>query len=310
MDLRWFDERTIPKMSEYRFRIAGFTLALRLPYGWDVDTLLPSFRAFRIDAHDSSELLLVCAVRPLRGEYSAESSDMLLEETVNDMGRVRLYAGSGEYRVTLCARPGGAVHVMRASSDFSGVEVLLCPEDRDAGYILSSLLRIAYSQAILYHDALSIHASAVCCEGRACLFMGKSGTGKSTHSALWTRYVPGTELLNDDNPTIRILEDAAYAYGTPWSGKTPCYRPLSFPVGGMVRLKQASANRFRRQEGANAFVAIYPGCSVIGQDAGLRSHLYDTLVCLAEMVPVGVLECLPDREAALLCHRELLMAES
>ena len=109
---------------------------------------------------------------------------------------------------------------------------------------------------------------------------------------------------------ISGLKDAAYAYGTPWSGKTPCYRPLSFPVGGMVRLKQASANRFRRQEGANAFVAIYPGCSVIGQDAGLRSHLYDTLVCLAEMVPVGVLECLPDREAALLCHRELLMAES
>lgn len=87
--------------------------------------------------------------------------------------------------------------------------------------------------------------------------MGKSGTGKSTHSLLWMKYIQGTELLNDDNPTLRIVDGKVYAYGTPWSGKTPCYKSLSYPVGGMVRLKQAPVNRFVRQQEVEAFIALF-----------------------------------------------------
>lgn len=120
--------------------------------------------------------------------------------------------------------------------------------------------------------------------------------------------MPGTELLNDDNPTIRLIEGKAYAYGTPWSGKIPCYKPFCFPLGGMVRLKQAPVNRFYRQTEVEAFAAILPGCSVIRQDTVLRTCLYDTLVQLAEQVPVGVLECRPDEEAAVMCHRALSLS--
>ena len=164
---------------------------------------------------------------------------------------------------------------------------------------------MAYAQAILRHDAVSIHASAVFCNGQAYLFLGKSGTGKSTHSALWIENIPGTELLNDDNPTIRILNGKAYAYGSPWSGKTACYKNVSFPVGGMVRLNQAPENSFQLQEGADAFVALYPGCSFIARDEYLRNSLYDTLTVLAGSVMVGTLDCLPDKHAALMCYREL-----
>lgn len=124
--------------------------------------------------------------------------------------------------------------------------------------------------------------------------MGKSGTGKSTHAQLWREYIAGAELLNDDNPAVRFFGDTAYACGTPWSGKTPCYKNLQFPIGGMARLSQAAENRFQRQEGADAFVAIYPGCSVIAENETLRHHLYDTLTRLANSVKVGTLECLPN----------------
>lgn len=236
-------------------------------------------------------------------------SGELIENTLSDMGYVSLYKEAEGYCVTLSAEQGGTLHVMQADRCFSVVSVFLHEEDKRAGHALSSLLRIAYSQAVLYRDAVSIHASAVFCENQAFLFMGKSGTGKSTHSALWLKYIPGTELLNDDNPTLRIVNGRVYAYGTPWSGKTPCYKPLSYPVGGMVRLKQASVNRFVRQQEVEAFIALFPGCCVIHQDAELRACLYDTLIRMVEQVPVGVLECRPDEEAALLCRNMLLRTD-
>ena len=179
-------------------------------------------------------------------------------------------------------------------------------EDKNIGAALSSMLRIAYAQAILGHDAVSIHAAAVYNSGHAYLFLGASGTGKSTHASLWIKHIPGTELLNDDNPTVRIVDGKAYAYGTPWSGKTACYKNLSFPVGGMVRLKQAPANVFYRTEGADAFIVLYPGCSVIAEDIRLRNCLYDTLARLSGMVTVGMMDCLPDMAAALSCHDSLI----
>ena len=289
-------------MNEYCFRVADFIFSLRLPGRLDVARLLPSFLPFRCGTDVPGERLFTLTALPA-GDFPAMAEGRLLEETRNDMGLVRLYALEGGYRVTLTW--GGATHGMWADAGFSSVRAAVRWERPGAGTVLSSMLRTAYSQAVLREDAVSLHASAVCLDGLAYLFMGKSGTGKSTHSALWLEHFPGAELLNDDNPTVRLVDGRAVAYGTPWSGKTPCYRPLSFPVGGMVRLRQAAENAFSRLDGADAFVALYPGCSVITLDAGLCEQLCGTVFRLAGLVPVGRLDCLPDRGAALLCRREL-----
>ena len=287
------------------YRVAGFWMSVSLPETCDANALLPSFRPFRHESCGDSAMLFNCTVCLQPDGEPDGTPGAVIEETENDMGYIRLYARPRGYGVHLSVEPGGLLHTMRACSDFSDVSIRLCPGDGAAGRMLSSLLRIAYSQAILYHEALSIHASAVYLEGRAFLFMGKSGTGKSTHSSLWMKHIPGTGLLNDDNPTVRIVGGKAYACGTPWSGKTPCYKDLFFPIGGMARLHQAAENRYCAQEGADAFVALFPGCSAICSDGGLRRRLYDTLSSLAGMVPVGLLGCRPDREAALLCHKAL-----
>ena len=56
---------------------------------------------------------------------------------------------------------------------------------------------------------------------------------------------------------------------------------------------------------AEAFAALLPSCSAVRRDARLQDALHDTLVRVAGLVPVGRLECLPDREAARLCLEEL-----
>lgn len=294
---------------EHKYSIAEFKVSVSLPDEWDADTLLPSFRAFHGKNEGKQETLLKCTVYASAERSVAMPSGELIENTLSDMGYVSLYKEAEGYCVTLSAEQGGTLHVMQVDRCFSVVSVFLHEDDKRAGHALSSLLRIAYSQAVLYRDAVSIHASAVFCENRAFLFMGKSGTGKSTHSALWLKYIPGTELLNDDNPTLRIVNGRVYAYGTPWSGKTPCYKPLSYPVGGMVRLKQAPVNRFFRQKEVEAFITLFPGCCVILQDVELRACLYDTLIRMVEHTPVGMLECRPDEEAALLCRDMLLQTD-
>ena len=295
-------------MKTYYYQVAGFLLSVGLPADKDAEALLPSFLPFRVAGPEAGDAPLFHFVAVGQEMMPAYGERELMEKTDNDMGHLSLYATADGYLVELAN--GGHTHLMVATRDFTSVRACLQWSDRLVGNALSSLLRIAFAQAILGHGAVSVHAAAVYRDGLAYLFMGQSGTGKSTHASLWVKHLPGTELLNDDNPTVRIVGGTVYAYGTPWSGKTACYKSLRFPVGGMVRLFQAPVNRFHRQEGADAFVAIYPGCSVIASDKRLRDGLYDTLARLAGMVTVGTMECRPDEEAAQVCHSALAFGES
>ena len=135
-------------------------------------------------------------------------------------------------------------------------------------------------------------------KGRTYLVEAASGTGKSTHSSLWLKYIEGTELVNDDNPVVRIIEGVARVYGSPWSGKTPCYRNVVYPVAGIVKLDQAPYNEIKRLKGVKAYAVIVPSISGKRWDRKLAEGLHETENMLAQLVPVWHLDCLPDEAAA------------
>lgn len=286
-------------IKEYYYRIAGFTIMLCVPKALDIDRLLPSFRPFRC-SEDCCDGLLYHFVIGVPMLPSKEEYD-LVEESFSDFGYVRLLKMVGGYRVEIRFTADGALHYVHTDPYFTFATAVLDLDDPRVGEVLCSMLRIVFSQAVLYHGGISLHAAAVTLGGKAYLFMGKSGTGKSTHAALWLRCFPESGLLNDDNPTVRIEDGRVAVYGTPWSGKTPCYKNACFTLGGIVRLVQAGVNRFIPHEGVDAFITVLPGCAVIHEDNGLHEELCTTLVTLTGAVPVGVLECRPDEEAALLC---------
>ena len=92
--------------------------------------------------------------------------------------------------------------------------------------------------------------------------LGKSGTGKSTHSSLWLKHIPGTELLNDDNPILRLMPDGtARVYGSPWSGKTPCYKNKDVPAGAVVRIRQAPFNKIERLSAIQSYASLMASAS-------------------------------------------------
>ena len=289
---------------DYYYNVGGFIFSVSLPQGVDAGSLLPSFKPFCCEAVQPEQCLFRITAQEHPQVPSVLDGD-LLDESVNDLGYTSLFAVSDGYRVEIRHTSRAAIHHLQADSRFTSAVATVFWEDCHAGSVLCSMIRIVYSQAVLLHGAISIHASVVSHSGYAYLFMGKSGTGKSTHAALWMKYIPDTELLNDDNPVVRIQDGTVWVYGTPWSGKTPCYKNQGFPVGGMVRLRQAAATAFLPRQDIDAFVLLLPGCSAIRQDKILYGALCSTLVQLAEKVPVALLYCRPDQEAATLCFTML-----
>ena len=283
----------------YLFHIAGFPVQLVLPEPVDIDRLLPSFRPFRYASAERDPLFRLTVADSIP-EWSGNEN--VLDESVNDMGHIRLLQEGDNYRVEL--RSGrGMTHRMRMNARMDNFRAVLGWNDPLVGQVLSSLLRIACSQAILSREAVSIHASAVYREGKACLFLGKSGTGKSTHTRLWLRHVPGSDLMNDDNPVVRVQEDGVWVYGSPWSGKTPCYRNVAAPVGAFVQLRQHAENRMGRESVVDSFVSLLTSVSTMKWDARIYAFHCDTLSDILRRTPVYLLECRPDEEAAQLSFR-------
>ena len=170
-------------------------------------------------------------------------------------------------------------------------------------------LMIQYTFATAGLQTLLLHASVTRYQGRGNLFFGVSGTGKSTHSRLWHEFVPESDLMNDDNPIIRFVDGQCLVYGSPWSGKTLCYRNVVAPVNALVRLEQYPENRIERLQSLQAYASIIAAVSTIRWNHVIMSRLIPTIERVAMTLPCFQLRCRPDEEAvqvckAAICHFE------
>ena len=174
---------------------------------------------------------------------------------------------------------------------------------------INTALMIQYTFATAPLDTILLHASVTRLDGKAQLFFGVSGTGKSTHSRLWHEYVPESDLMNDDNPVIRFIDGKAMVYGSPWSGKTLCYRNVSAPVRALVRLEQAPENRIERLETLSAYASVVAAVSTIRWDHSVMDKLVPTVERAAMTIPCFQLFCRPDEEAVKVCREAVMSVE-
>ena len=171
---------------------------------------------------------------------------------------------------------------------------------------IDNALMVLFALATATKGTVLFHAAVVSHEGRGYMFLGPSGTGKSTHASLWVKHIEGAVLVNDDNPVVRIGNDGlAVVYGSPWSGKTPCYRNVSYPLGAIVTLSQAPYNKIEPLRGLAAYAALVPSISGMRWAAAIADGLHQTEDRLASGVPMWHLECLPDQAAAQLCSLKI-----
>lgn len=165
--------------------------------------------------------------------------------------------------------------------------------------LLRFALWFAFNMAFAQSKTIAIHASAIVYKRRAWLYAGKSGTGKSTHTRLIHQCFPEVKLLNDDSPIVRIENGKCIIYGSPWSGKTPCYKQQRAELGAIVRLYQDTQNRIEPLAIHQAIGALLPSfppelyLSEVGQRCVIR--MISDILTVAE---VFSLRCLPDKAAA------------
>lgn len=280
-------------MKEIYYKVAEHVFALEMGGNENVMLNLRQYDPFVTDPTENVLFRIQICSEPL------ETDGFELEWKQEDEGQHILAGHLGEkpcYQFFLHNR---LMSVMVCSTDYKRAEVFA---ERNNPFGINNALMVMYALATSDKHTALFHSSVVSYKGRAYMFLGKSGTGKSTHSSLWLKYIEGTELVNDDNPVVRYLDDGSiYVYGSPWSGKTPCYRNVSYPLGAIVDLSQAPKNVIRRFRPIEAYAALIASISGKRWDSKLAEGLHETENLLATNASIWHLDCLPDEEAAVLC---------
>lgn len=218
------------------------------------------------------------------------------EDVIGNFGNI-----DGGYMLILQPENGDALYMW----NFNGTKaVQMCGNYELRLYRFA--LWVGYGLMVLPLDTVAIHSSCIVYQEKAVLFLGESGTGKSTHTRLWREHIDGAFLLNDDSPVVRVEDGKVWAYGSPWSGKTPCYKPERYELKGCVRLSQAPYNQIRKLFVLQSYGAIHPSCPPeFAYDNILYDHISTFLDKLIATVPFYHLACLPDGDAVSLSCRTL-----
>lgn len=229
------------------------------------------------------------------------------DKSDEDMPRIEIYSNGEDWILReAMSREAEPCLQISASHDFSRCRLNQLPTKSRFGIDNATMLLFAFTSAHL--ATLEMHASVTVRGDYGYLFLGKSGTGKSTHSRLWMETFEDAWLLNDDNPVVRLKEDGAYVYGSPWSGKTPCYKNDVRRIGAFVKLAQAPYNKEHILRLPEAYAYILSSSSGLKIVPEMMDQLYDTISKLIQTVQVYGLECLPDKDAALLCAKTVMKA--
>lgn len=163
-----------------------------------------------------------------------------------------------------------------------------------------------YRRLLSDFNGMMLHASAVVVDNCAYLFSAPSGTGKSTHTALWLKlFGSKAYILNDDKPAIRIMDDGiVYACGTPWSGKHDISVNECVPLRGICFLRRDTENRIVPLSPKDAALKIYHGTlRKIEKQEILK--LFEIIHRVLEQVPVYEMGCTPDLSAAELAYQTM-----
>lgn len=110
------------------------------------------------------------------------------------------------------------------------------------------------SERMPEYDTFLFHGSSVSVDGLGYVFAAPSGTGKSTHAAMWRNLLgERAVMVNDDKPMIRSEDGHAEIYGTPFNGKHSLGRNIHVPLRAVCILRRGESNHIERITADDAY---------------------------------------------------------
>ncbi len=147
-------------------------------------------------------------------------------------------------------------------------------------------------------ESFLFHGAVIEYEGRGYVFAAKSGTGKSTHIALWqSRFGEGVRVINGDKPIMRFEDGILYAYGTPWCGKEGLEINARVPVSAICFLERGERNEIAPISAADAVMRVFEQV-LTPTDLQSVDTLFPLLDQMLREIPCYLLKCTMDKEAA------------
>lgn len=159
-------------------------------------------------------------------------------------------------------------------------------------YSLDSVLRIVHSLVLADRGGFLLHAASAICDGRAYLFSGVSGAGKTTMTRLAP---PDVTLLTDEISYLRPDSTGYSAFGTPFAGELArAGENCSAPVAALFFLEKGPYNRIDDLPSAEAIRRLMRNILFFAEDRNLVEKLFATACDFVARVPIRRLTFYPD----------------
>lgn len=229
-------------------RIAGLTLKLCGPqeaFSRDFDLFkIPQTEETMAYADTDQTISVTEETPPPRenGQYLIRNPQLCVYETLNNY--ILLFPMSKQ--------------ILEAHLDKDGKRaVFYCqpPYDETLVYDLFHAIRLPFLYLAGQLSMYAIHSASICYRGKAWLFSGRSGIGKSTHTNLWKEQF-ATPVINGDLNLLAIENGKPVIYGIPWCGTSEICDTQTYPLGGITFLKQETDNRLIPQSDGQLRLSI------------------------------------------------------
>jgi hypothetical protein len=160
-------------------------------------------------------------------------------------------------------------------------------------YSLDGALRILHTLLLARRKGFLLHAASAMRNGRAFVFFGRSGAGKTTIASLAPT---DATLLTDEVSYVRREAEIYLAYGTPFTGElAKIGENVSAPIAAVYHLVQAPENRVALMTPADAVGALLESVLFFAEDAELVKLVFESVCDLVGRVPVYRLEFVPNK---------------
>ncbi len=172
------------------------------------------------------------------------------------------------------------------------------------GYIENICLYRSICTQLPVHNRMLMHCSVLDYDGAGYAFLGRSGTGKSTHTKLWLKHLSPTKVVNGDKPILEYRDGEFIAYGTPWMGKEQWGERTTVPLKGLCFLEQAKVNAIRRLKPSETSTRLFTQLLIPQEEenAAATLELADKLISI---VPAYLLQCDISEEAVKTSFEEM-----
>lgn len=165
-------------------------------------------------------------------------------------------------------------------------------------FLERAAIQRAFAEYLFTHDTLLFHGSALAVDAEGYLFTAHSGTGKSTHTRLWTgAFGNRAVMVNDDKPFLQLDGSRVWLCGSPWSGKHGLDTNIRVPLKGLCVLERGTENRIRKLSPEEALPTLRK--QAYQPLEGAKEAAFLQLVeRLSQSVPLWKMACNKDPAAA------------